>query len=329
MRSKWLLTGGLAAVALTAALLVTNHLGPWRAKPAPPAVRKAPAAPNEISLQGRIEAKTVLNIPAPADGIIDRFMANVGEDVFEGELLAEIKNGKLDSTAQNAEADAARAQARAADAEAALNAARLEASRSRADAIRTKSDFERAEKVYERQKLLVAEGATPRLVFEKAEAEYNKLKADSESFNQIATAAEDRVTALTKEVESARKMAEAKAQDVSEAKADLGAGEVRSAVNGIVVGRHGQAGEPVSRGVKDLFRIGVDLGTLQVVAPVDPALLSRIRPGQGAQIQIAEAPGAIIGTVREVKAAQVFVEFASPSTSIRPGLTAQVRVPLS
>ena len=43
-------------------------------------------------------------------------------------------------------------------------------------------------------------------------------------------------------------------------------------------------------------------------------------------VQVAEAPSAIQGTVREIKAGRVFVDFTSPSPAIKPGLTAQVRI---
>lgn len=287
-----------------------------------------PALPTEISLPGRIQATKVVNVPVPVEGTIDRMMADVGEDVFEGELLAHIKSGKLNAVAETAEADAERARSRVSDLEAALISARLEASRARAEATRTKTEFEMASKVYQRQKLLLQEGATPRLTFEKAEAEYNKLKADDESFNNLAKAAETRIESTTKDLAAARKLAEAKMQELDEAKADLGAGEVHSPVNGMVLARHGQAGEAVGRNVKDLFQIATDLTALQVMVAPEAAILPKIKPGQAAAIQIAEAPVAIQGAVIKVEAGQVFISFTSPLPAIKPGLTAQVKLKL-
>ena len=327
VRGKWLLTSGIVLfAAILSALLAVRGGLPLAPKPAV----KAPVAPAaglaEISLAGQVQAKTVVNIPAPTEGIVERFLADVGEDVFEGELLATIKNVKLNTVERTAEADRARAQARLESLEGAIIAARLEGSRARADATRAKAELELAEKTYTRQQMLVKEGATPRLVFEKAETEYQKLKADTESFENLASTAEARVVSLGKEFEAARTIAQSKAQEADEAKADLGAGEVHSPVNGVVLARHGQAGEPVYRSVEDLFLIGTDLGNLAVVLSPDAKTLGKIHAGQPAWIQIAEAPGALSGVVREVKGAQVYVDFANPLPAIRPGLSAQVKI---
>jgi multidrug resistance efflux pump len=261
--------------------------------------------------------------------VITRFQADVGEDVFEGELLAQIKNAKVDNAAQTAESEATRTQARVADLENSLIGARLEASRARSDETRVKSELERAQRLYTQQKALIDQGATPRLTFEKAEKEYNTYKADAENLGRTAAAAEDRVASLTGELESARKLAESQAQKSDEAKADLGAGEVRSTVNGVVLARNGQAGAPVTRDIPDLFRIGVELNNLQVTVTPPAAVLTRIKPGQAATIEIPDAPGPVIGTVREVQGGQVVVDFTSPAATVKPGRTAKVKLRLS
>ena len=314
----------LLAVAVGMFTVVRNNATRRRTiVPAPP-----PASPTEISLTGRIQATKVVNVPVPVDGIIDRMMADVGEDVFEGELLAHIKSGRLDALAQNAEADAAGAHTRVSDLESALISARLEASRSRAEATRAKAELELAAKAYQRQKMLLQEGATPRLTFEKAETEYNKLKADDESLNSLAQAAESRIESTTKDLDAARKLAGSKAQEMDEAKADLGAGEVHSPADGVVLARHGQPGEAVSRTVQDLFQIATNLTSLQVVVFPDARLLPKIKPGQPALIQVAEATNAVPGVVSEIKAGQVIIGFTSPLPAIKPGLTAQVKLKL-
>ena len=326
VRGKWLLTSGIVLfVAVLSALLVVRGRLPMPPQPAAKTAAPQPAAP-EISLQGQIQAKTAVKIPALTDGIVERFLAEVGEDVFEGELLATIKNTKLTQMEKTADSDRVKAQDRVVALEGAIIAARLEASRARADATRAKAEVDLAEKTFTRQQMLVKEGATPRLVFEKAEAEYKKWKADTESFEAIANAAEARVVSLGKEQEAARAIAQSKAQEADEAKADVGAGEVHSTVNGVVLARHGDVGEPVSTSVEDLFVIGIDLGNLTVVLAPSPQALTKIRAGQTAEIQIAEAPGALPGVVREVKGAQVFVDFANPLPAIRPGLSAQVKI---
>jgi multidrug resistance efflux pump len=326
MKGQWVLAavGGVL-------LVVTGSVSAWRTHSVPKSAThasKPPAPVSEISLTGKIQARTIIDVPAPTDGIVDRFMADAGEDVFEGELLAQIKNARLDAAVKIAQAAVESAQAKSAELESSLVSARLEASRARDDATRAKVELERAEKVYTRQQLLMRAGATPRLAFEKAESDYQKLKADVENSETVAQQAEDREAALAKDLDAAQTLEHHKADELAAAQADLGSGEVRSPVNGIVLARHGHAGEPAEQGPSGLFQIATNLSDLQVVVAPNPAELSRIRVGQGTTVLIAEAPGPVTGTVREIKSDQVFISFASPSKVIKPGLTAQVKLRL-
>jgi len=79
---------------------------------------------------------------------------------------------------------------------------------------------------------------------------------------------------------------------------------------------------------KELFQIAVDLSRLVVTIQPDRGTLNRIRPSQEALVFVAELPGAIPASVKEVKTGEVVVEFISPSAAIRPGMTAQVRLRL-
>lgn len=328
MQGKWPLAAGLVVlVAVVGGITAVVRNNAARPKPIPQAAAPVPQ-PLDITLEGPVQACKVVNIPASTDGVITRFQADVGEDVFEGELLAQINNAKLDNVSQTAESGATRAQTHVADLENALIGARLEASRARSDETRTKSELERAQRLYTQQKALIDQGATPRLTFEKAEKEYNAYKADAENLARTAAAAEDRVTSLTAELEVARKAAEAQAQKSDEAKADLGAGEVRSPVNGVVLARNGQAGAPVSRDLQDLFQIGVQLNNLQVTVKPSANLLPRIKSGQAVAVEIADAPGPVAGVVREVQGDRVIVDFTSPAATVKPGRPAKVKLHL-
>jgi HlyD family secretion protein len=325
MQGKWPLVAGLVVlVAVVGGVTAVVRNNAARPKPMPQAAAPVPH-PVDITLEGPVQARKVVNIPASTDGVITRFQADVGEDVFEGELLAQINNAKLDNVSQTAESGATRAQAHVADLENALIGARLEASRARSDETRTKSELERAQRLYTQQKALIDQGATPRLTFEKAEKEYNDYKADAENLARTASAAEDRVTSLTAELEVARKAAEAQAQKSDEAKADLGAGEVRSPVNGVVLARNGQAGGAVSHDLPDLFQIAVELNNLQVTVKPSADLLPRIKSGQAATVEIADAPGPVAGVVREVQGDRIVVDFTSPAATVKPGRPAKVK----
>lgn len=334
MRRRWLLAGGvsilIAGGAVAYGVVWRHQREETRARQQ--AVKQAAAAaqsPSEIVLPGKIQAKQTVAVAAPIEGTLDRYLVDVGDEVFEGEVLAHIKNEKLESAEANAQSDAERMHTKMVDLESALIAGRLEASRARADATRAKAEYDRTEKIYLRQKMLVGEGATPRLVFEKAERDYQIAKADYEGQEALAKKAEDRVATLTKDIELSKAVMAAKDQDLEDTKAQVASGDVRSPVNGVLVGRRGGPGDTVNPGMRDLLQIAVDLSSLEVVVDPDPRSASRIRQGQAALVQVAESPEAIQGTVREIKTGRVFIDFASPSPAIKPGLTAQVKFKLS
>ena len=321
----------LALLAIGATGLSLYRRAP-KSQPKPaPVLSTAPARPetSEVSLSGRVAPTRVVAVPPLVEGVVEKFMANVGEDVFEGQVLAHIRSGKLDSAEEAARLDAEHARSRVNDLESKLIAARLEASRSRAEATRIKGDLDRAEKAYLHQQMLNREGATPRLVFEKAEKDYNALKADAGSVEILANSAEERVTSLTKELQTAQAQFEQKSGDLEDAVAELAAGDVHCPADGIVISRRGEVGEQVNRAMPALFEIAVNLSALQVAVSPDAQALPRIHSGQAASIEIVEAPGGIPGTVREVKQGQVLVDFTSPSPLVRPGLSAQVRIRLN
>lgn len=334
MRGKWILFAGitvLLAVAAGALSVYRQNLG---LKKAPPAGQPKPVPTlgpgSEISVQGLVQAQRVATVAAPIDGVIESVDAEVGQDVFEGQLLAHIKNTKLDSALEAATAELEQAKQRVTNLEASIIASRLEASRARADASRVKSDYDRLEKAYQRQQMLIKEGATPRLVFEKAEREYLEAKQELETKDALARAAEGRLEGLSRDLDAAKKRLDERTTALDEVKDDVASGDVRSPVDGLVLSRRAAAGDEVNRTMEDLFRIAVTLSALEVEIQPPPDALPRISVGQSLQVFVAEVGGEPIpGTVREMKEGKVVVDFTSPTPAIKPGVTAQVKLKLS
>jgi multidrug resistance efflux pump len=177
--------------------------------------------------------------------------------------------------------------------------------------------------------MLVKEGATPRLAYEKSQRESEAAKAERDVAADLARGAEDRLSLLTKTADAARQSVEAGRQALDRAKETAAAAEIHSPVTGLVVGRTKQVGEEVTPDVQDLFQIATDLSALEAVVEPDRAALDRIRPGQDALITVADAPDAIAAHVTEIVGNEVIVRFASPSPAVRPGVTAQVRIKVS
>jgi HlyD family secretion protein len=327
MSSKWLLAGAsvLVLAILSGSLIYRRAL---RKESQATRVETPASSASEIILPGQVEPVTVVRVPAAVDGSIEHLTVKVGATVFEGELLAHIRNPGLESARQKAAMELEQARNNANDIESNLVSAKLEASRSHAAEVRAKGDLERVEKEYVRQEMLNREGATPRLVFEKAQQEYAALKAEASSLADRAGKDDERVALLSNELPATQAAVEQKSNDLEEAMAELAAGDIRSPVDGVVLAIHGQAGEPVGRETPELFELGSDLTQLQVPVIPDAKTLPRIHPGQEAVIEIAAATVKIPGIVREVRQGVVLVGFSSPSSLVRPGQQAQVKIRL-
>src|SRR5579872_1604724 len=197
MRGKWLLFAGtlILAAAAAGALTWLKRGATQQSEPPTEAAAIHPAA-RDFSLPGRIQAQHVVPVGATVTGTIETLLVDVGQDVSEGQLLARIGSHVLESAREEAARSAQNAQEKVNAVASRIIAARLEASRSRADANRARDQFERVEKAYQRQQMLNREGATPRLVYEKSEREFETARTEFNSLDELARQAEDRASEL-------------------------------------------------------------------------------------------------------------------------------------
>jgi HlyD family secretion protein len=329
MRGKWLLVAGTLILAAAGGALI------WLKRGAPretATVMKTPAAVpavEELSLPGKIQAQRVVPAGAAVTGSIEAFLADVGQDVSEGQLLARIGSQDLESGRDEAARIAQNAREKVNSIQSRILAERLEASRAQADANRARDQFERAEKTYLRQQMLNHEGATPRLVYEKSQRDFETARTEFTSLAELARQAGNRVDELVHDLDGAKRLADDRGAELETATTQAAGAEIRSPVNGMVVARQGEPGTTLGpEEAQRLFEIAVDLANLEVAIQPDAAAIKRIRAGQDALVFVADLPGAIPGSVKEVKAGNTIVEFVSPSAVIRPGMTAEVRLRL-
>lgn len=275
---------------------------------------------------GRIRAQKTVLIPAPVEGTLESVEVSDGDEVYEGQLLGKIQNTAIETNKQRAEEDLERARGRVSDLESQLLAAKLEANRASADVARIRSEYEAASRSFDRQQKLFREGAAARKTFEKAEAEFRKLMEDLKGAEETSKGAQGRVASLQTNFEDARQKLNEMTADVEDAEAELLTGTVTAPVSGLLIGHRKNPGEEVTRDIEDLFEIAIDLTSMEIVTEVPAELAGKLAAGGRVFVQIAEAgPAPLNGTIREVKDGTAVVEFISPSPSIRPGMSGQVR----
>jgi len=329
MRGKWALLSVAAVLAGAAGGALSLRYR--RPAPAPP-VRAAGAAvlpANQVTLSGAIRPQHVVGVGAQVSGVIDAFLVDVGQDVYQGQVLARIGSQGLESSREAAASAVDHAQERVSRAEAAVAGARLEQSRADAEAQRARFAMDRAEAAFSRQQLLFSQGATPRLVYEKSQREYDSARTEFAVMDKAARATAEGVQNALQEVASAQKILADENRRLEESQAAFEAADVRSPVDGLLVGRNGEAGKSAQEFGDNLFQIATDMYALEVALEPEPPVLRRIRPGQPALVLVPDLESAgIAGDVKEIKGTQVLVEFNSTIPAIRPGMLADVRLRL-
>ena len=253
----------------TAALLLLFAAPPARAAsgpdpgPRPPAVTvvKAGYGPiaEHIGLTGTlVPREEVLVSPQLGDVAIIQILAEEGDRVAAGQVLARLARDQLDtSLAQNAaataRAEAAIAQARAAVVE--------------ADATKTQADLALA-----RTRDLASHGNAARETLEQRQAAAQTAAARLDVNQGLLLAA-------------AADLAMAHAQR-RELDVKLGHTELRAPVAGIVSRRTARLGAMVQGSGEPLFRL-IENGTVELEADVPETLLARLRPGQTVSVETA------------------------------------------
>ena len=326
MGGKWLAIPVTAAALGVAIGALTVHR-----RPAAAAGQNLPAAASvahpEIILNGKIRPQHIVRVTPAASGPVVALPVVAGQEVYQGEVLARVGEAGTESVRDAALQAVEHAEDDVSKAEAQVIAARLETARAANSAQAAQIAVERAQRVYDRQKALHDAGATPRLVYEKAESDYQSAQQESTAAEGAVRTAANAVEAADAGLENARNVLAARKTESETAQLAFAAAEVRSPIDGILVASHAELGKSLEADA--MFEIAADLEALEVAVEAQANVLQRIRPGQAAMVEIAEAGVAgVEGQVREIKDNTAIVEFNCTLAGVRPGMPVEVRLKL-
>jgi RND family efflux transporter MFP subunit len=218
-------------------------------------VKRAPAE-TELVLPGNVQALTEATVFARADGYITRRLADIGDHVQRGQVLAEIESPELDQQIREAEATLQRARASLRQAEAVSSQAQ--------------ANLRLAEITAQRWLTLAGKGVLSRQDGDEKQAALDARRADAAAAAASVQAARDAVAAN-----------EAAVQRLLELRSFR---QVRAPFAGVVTVRNVDVGSLVSAGsntsVRELFRLA-QIDTLRVfvmVPQIDAGLITRGMP---------------------------------------------------
>jgi multidrug efflux pump subunit AcrA (membrane-fusion protein) len=278
---------------------------------APAVVERA----ESVSASGSVEGSETADVAFLVGGRVTRVLAEEGQHVSKGQLLAEIEPTDYQNAFNAAAAQKAAAQAVSERADAGLRKQELEQAR---------IDFERAEDEYTRMKFLVERKSLPPNDFQKFEAAY---KAAHERYDQAqeGTRKEDRVTA-----EAQAHAADAQATEEQKRLNDT---RLVAPISGSIAMRKLDPGQTVAAGMP-VFTI-VELNPVKVRVGVPEAEIGKVRQGATGEVCAPSLGGrcfagkvAIIGVASEPTSRTYTVKILVPNPGpvLLAGMVAEARI---
>jgi RND family efflux transporter MFP subunit len=225
-------------------------------------------APAEVDLQlpANVQPLTEAVVFARADGYVKRRLADIGDRVPSGQLLAEIESPELDQQIGEARATLKRAQSSLRQSEAAL--------------AQSRANLGLAEVTARRWQTLVSKGVLSKQDGDEKQSAWDARKADVGAAEAAVQAARDNIAAN-----------EAAVQRLSELQSFR---QVRAPFTGVVTSRNIDVGSLVSAGsntsVRELFRMA-QIQTLRVFVNVPQSEMAAIRPGVACSLEAEELRG--------------------------------------
>jgi RND family efflux transporter MFP subunit len=269
------------------------------------------AGPSETALElpGNIQALMETGLFARADGYIKQRMADIGDRVKSGQLLAEVESPELDQQIREAQATLQRTRSGVRQTEASLS--------------QTKANLGLAEITSQRWLALVNKGVLSKQDGDEKQAALEARKADAAAAEAAVQAARENVTAN-----------EATVQRLLELQLFR---QVRAPFAGVITVRNIDVGSLVSAGssssLRELFRLA-QIDTLRVFVNVPQGEVAGIEPGMSCSVEVAEFrskkfEGKVTRTANALDTASrtllTEIQVANPSRVLLPGMYATVR----
>jgi multidrug resistance efflux pump len=282
--------------------------------------RAAPAASGEIVLHGNVDIRQV-ELAFNSAGRVVRMLAQEGERVEKGQLLAALDTERL----RHVEAQAAAQVAAQGEVVARLVAGSLpqEIAKARADAEAARVDAANAERTYARARDLAAKHFVPQQQADdaraSAEAAAARLKSVREALRLVVLGPRKEDIAAAKATLAANEAA------LAVVRRDLAEAELHAPSAGVVESRVLEPGDMASP-QKTVYTLALT-DPLWVRAYVPETELGRIRPGSRAEIGTDSHPGKRYrGWVGYISPTAEFTPKSVETREVRTTLVYQVRV---
>jgi HlyD family secretion protein len=337
---KKIAIGGGALVVLAAIVAFTVYQSHKNVVTVQTGIAKRQDLASIVSASGEIKPKTYVNIGANAFGKITHLYVKEGDQVKQGQLLAQLENVQPAADMNATQASLEAAQTDAAAAEAALNTSLADLNRAKSDAERSQLDWARSQGLYNDALI--------------AKSEYDSQKAAYQAAQAGLAQAQARVAQAKAQKESAeRHIAQVRA-NLTHAADVLKKTTYPAPFDGTITNLPVREGESVVMGIQNApgstLMTLADMSVITAEIKVDETDIVNVKLGQPAEVTIDAIPkksfkavvtqigdNAIVRSTgvstsqtesasQEAKDFKVVVTLQDPPPDLRPGLSTTAKI---
>jgi len=295
-----------------------------------------------VQATGTINPVNTVPVGSVVSGNVVSVSVDFNSQVKKGDILAQIDPvpfqialAQATAAYQNAVANVANLEAQIGTSTA--NVATMKANVAKAHA--TTIDMGTQQK---RTKLLADQGVLSAQQNDDAQSNYDQAVASENAAIAQEKQAESQLVATVAQRDQAKAQAQIQNAAVNSAKLQLSYCTIRAPIDGTVINRTVNVGQPVAASLQapNLFSIGQDLKHMLVYSNTDEADVGRIKVGKQATFRVDSFPRETFnGTVAQVRmnattiqnvvTYNTMVAFDNPDLKLFPGMTAYISIPVA
>lgn len=293
-----------------------------------------------VSATGTVQAVTTVQVGSQVSGTVQWLGADFNTQVKRGQVIARLDPAIFQAQVDNAKASVSNAQAavEAAQTDIINQQANLSAAKANQEVARVQRDDAKAlVKRYQEISTVIASRD-----IEAAQATANVNDAKYQQAGAQVAQVQAAISSAKAKLEQAKaQLAQSRAQ-LEQSAANLEHSIISSPIDGVVISRTVDVGQTVAASLQapTLFTIANDLTKMQVLASIDEADVGQIKQGIKASFTVDAFPGeTFMGeitqlrlnaqTVQNVVTYSAVIEVANPDQKLRPGMTANITVPVA
>jgi HlyD family secretion protein len=295
-----------------------------------------------VQATGTINPVNTVPVGSVVSGNVVAINVDFNSKVKKGDILAEIDPVPFQNAVAQAQADYQNAVANVANLEAQIQTATANVATMKANIAKAHAASVDMGTQLTRTKALAEQGVLSAQQRDDAQANYDSAVASEHATEAQEKQAEAQLAATTAQRDQAKAQVLMKQAAVNSAKLQLSYCTIRAPIDGTVINRTVNVGQPVAASLQapNLFSIGQELTHMLVYTSTDEADVGRIQVGARANFRVDTFPReTFYGTVSQVRMNATTIQnvvtynttiaFDNPDLRLFPGMTAYASIPVA